>query len=79
MLAFLKRIEAPTLLIMAKSTTLYDTNEETFKKMFDARVKSVRNIKLLWVEGGHHVHLDDAERVAPIIAEFLNSDALAKL
>ncbi|XXT24212.1 alpha/beta hydrolase [Sorangium sp. So ce429] len=65
-LAFLRAIAAPTLLIMAERTAL----KEPF---YPRRIESVRDIRVQTLAGGHHLHMENAEQVAEAISAFLLS------
>ncbi|MCO5172031.1 MAG: alpha/beta fold hydrolase [Planctomycetes bacterium] len=66
--AFLGRITAPTLLVRARDGYPFDAD------LLAARAAAVPGLRLLTVDGGHHVHLDAPERVAPAIAAHLRSE-----
>jgi pimeloyl-ACP methyl ester carboxylesterase len=65
-LAFLAAIECPTLLVRA-SGGLPVAAEVTRR-----RVDAVRDLTVVHVDGGHHVHLDAPELVAPSLCAFLD-------
>ncbi len=64
-LAFLRTIQAPTLLVKAQSGYLVQ------RAMMSRRFDSLPGLRVTSVAGGHHLHLDDPESVARVIAEFL--------
>ncbi len=64
-LAFLSRIACPTLLLRANQGWPFDT------EMMTARVACVPDIEVHQMDGGHHVHMDDAEAVAQVLARFI--------
>lgn len=66
MLAFLKAIEAPTLLVIAESGTLRK------RHYFESRMKAINNLQTIHLPGSHHLHLDKPEAVAKAIAGFLD-------
>jgi pimeloyl-ACP methyl ester carboxylesterase len=63
--AMFKAIDRPVCLIRAKQGVPYP--ESTFHD----RSKSIKNLTIYEVEGGHHVHMDDPAPVAKIISQFL--------
>jgi pimeloyl-ACP methyl ester carboxylesterase len=64
-LAFLTRISCPVLAVRAGNGWPFTPAQMA------ARVAAVSDLQLLEVDGGHHVHLTDAELVAPLIRDFL--------
>ena len=66
-LAFLSAIECPTLLVRANQGWPFDL------EMMRARVQVLSNMKLEYLDGGHHVHMDEAEKVAHIVNNFLSA------
>jgi pimeloyl-ACP methyl ester carboxylesterase len=66
-LAFLRMIEAPTVLVRAKDGLPFAS------ELAHARAGAVDDIRVVEVEGGHHVHLDAPERVAPAVLEHLDA------
>jgi pimeloyl-ACP methyl ester carboxylesterase len=64
-LAFLKEIACPTLLIRAESGMAFD------EKIFDTRASLIRQLEVVKLPGGHHLHLDAPAEVAPVIDRFL--------
>jgi pimeloyl-ACP methyl ester carboxylesterase len=64
-LAFLKRIPCPTLLIQGKEGPLEQLPG------FEARKKAVPNLKVEELSGRHHLHLDSPKPVAKAILKFL--------
>jgi pimeloyl-ACP methyl ester carboxylesterase len=65
-MAFLEAITAPTLLVRAKDGLPFA------REIAEPRASAVDELTIVEVEGGHHVHLDAPERVAPVIGEFLD-------
>jgi pimeloyl-ACP methyl ester carboxylesterase len=64
--AFLSKITCPYLLIKASGGLAYDKEEqETF-------VGAVRQLQLVEISGGHHLHMETPEAVAKIIQDFLH-------
>ena len=63
--AFLDRVEADTLLIIAESGLFSD------KQHLQKRSGRIKNLQQVDVVGGHHVHLDDPAVVAPHLLSFL--------
>ena len=66
-LAFLQRIEAPSLLVRASSGNLHP------RAHMPARYACVRDLRIVDVEGGHHVHMDTPEPVAQALRAFLQA------
>jgi pimeloyl-ACP methyl ester carboxylesterase len=65
-LSIVRAVEAPTLLIAADPAPPYFTPE-----MRDARVNCLRDGRLVVLRGGHHLHMEQPERVAPYLLGFL--------
>lgn len=63
--SFLDRIEAHTLMIVAEKGLFSD------RLFLERRTQRIKNIHKIDVPGGHHVHLDDPEAIAPHILSFL--------
>lgn len=63
-LAFLAAIKCPVLAVGASNGWRYPDG------MLEPRLAAIADVKLAEVEGGHHVHLTNPERVAPLIREF---------
>jgi len=64
-LAFLGAITAPSLLVLAEDGLRFP------KAIGMRRVEAFSNIERATVPGGHHVHLDDPARVAPLVIEHI--------
>lgn len=64
-LAFLRRVTAPTLLIQAKDGMPFDVT------MMRERRDVMSTLELAVLEGGHHLHMDEAKTVAETIAPYL--------
>jgi pimeloyl-ACP methyl ester carboxylesterase len=64
-LAFLGAIRCPALLVRASQGLAVDTSE------LQARLAAVSHWRIVQVEGGHHVHLENPERVVEPVARFL--------
>lgn len=64
-LAFLRRIACPTLLVLANEGLRMP------EALLAARLEAFADLRRVEVEGRHHVHLDDPHRVAPHVAAFL--------
>lgn len=63
--AYLRAIEAPTLLVRATRGLPVRRPE------IEARYEHVRHLQVRDVQGGHHVHLENARSVAPLVDGFL--------
>jgi pimeloyl-ACP methyl ester carboxylesterase len=66
MLAVLRGIEAPTLLVLAQPEAPY-LPRETMRR----RIEQVRNICVRRLDGSHHLHLENAAPVAKLIGDFV--------
>jgi pimeloyl-ACP methyl ester carboxylesterase len=60
----LKKISAPTLLVWANEG--FSFNNELMKQ----RINAVNNLTIEYLVGGHHVHMEQPEAVARLLAEF---------
>lgn len=65
-LAFLRGISAPTLLVSAAQGWPFD------RAVMAERCKAVKQLERFEVEGGHHVHLEHPERVVPALRRFFD-------
>jgi pimeloyl-ACP methyl ester carboxylesterase len=65
-IAFLRAIACPTLFVRAEDSYFADG------ALLDARLAAIANLQVATLPGGHHVHLEHPESVAPIVAEFLD-------
>jgi pimeloyl-ACP methyl ester carboxylesterase len=65
-LSIVRAVEAPTLLIAADPAPPYFTPE-----LRDARVACLRDGRLLVLPGGHHLHMEQPDTVAPHLLKFL--------
>ncbi|XP_065584071.1 probable serine hydrolase isoform X2 [Artemia franciscana] len=68
----LKNIRCELLLIKSKNAPSYEP-DEVYREFRDLYPKYCKSFNYLEVDGGHWVHLEHPERVAPYINEFLNS------
>jgi pimeloyl-ACP methyl ester carboxylesterase len=68
--AFLKRIECPSLLITGSEGFL---NHDSIREGVKARKRLVKNLKVVELKGNHHLHLENAEKVAAEIQAFLKA------
>ncbi|KFN49550.1 alpha/beta fold hydrolase [Arenimonas composti] len=66
--ALLRGIECPVLLLAAEPSPPYFPPAARM-----ARVACVREIHVRVLAGGHHLHMEQAERVGPLVSEFLGS------
>lgn len=66
-LAFLRRIVCPALLVFA------DDGFRMPEAVSKARIEAIADLRTAEVPGRHHVHLDDAAAVVPHVAAFLES------
>lgn len=67
LLAMLKGLRAPTLLVLADPATSYLPSA-----MMEARAAEVSDIDIVRSPGGHHLHLDEPERVLEAIRAYEN-------
>lgn len=67
MIAFLKGIKAPTLLITAENGTLRK------RPYFQSRCKAIENLQICQLPGNHHLHLEHPRLVADSILKFIRS------
>lgn len=76
----LRNVRCPFLIIKAKDG-LRNYTEENIRGYFDIYKSCSEDFRYVEVEGTHHVHLTNPERVAPHICQFLSSSArpLSKL
>ncbi len=68
--AAFKAIKSPVCLIRAKQGVPYP------EPIFQGRAESINNLSIYELEGGHHVHMDDPEPVANVVAGFLCDPAV---
>ncbi len=68
-LAFLKRISAPTLLLRASKGNLWK------RPYMQERYDIMRNLTLVDVSGPHHVHMENARKVAEHALSFFRTNA----
>ncbi|XP_067140113.1 serine hydrolase-like protein 2 [Centruroides vittatus] len=68
--AIVSNIQCDLLLIKAKESPIY-TDEESLNEFMGIYKTKCKSFKLVHVEGNHFVHLNNPERVAPIINPFL--------
>ena len=66
------RIKCFYLNIRAIQGMEYD-NPENNQKVLDVIKKSAKNFRYVEVEGKHHVHLNEPEKIAAVINEYLES------
>lgn len=71
-LAYASQIKCAYLNIRAVPGMKFE-QPENYHKVLDAIKLSARKFEYHEVEGTHHVHLNNAERVAPIINNFISS------
>lgn len=65
-IAFLRAIACPTLFVRAEDSHFADG------PILDARLAAIANLEVASLPGGHHVHLERPETVAPIVAAFFD-------
>lgn len=64
--SIVRAVECPVLLIVADPAPPYFTPE-----LRDARMTCLRDGRLVVLPGGHHVHMEQPEVVAPLLLDFL--------
>jgi pimeloyl-ACP methyl ester carboxylesterase len=64
-LAFLRAISCPTLVVRADAGYPFITHQG------QARLRAIRDVELFELPGSHHVHLEDPEPVAAAVGRFL--------
>lgn len=68
-LAFMRGITAPTLLVRAESGLPYE------KAMYEGRLQALAQLRVEQLPGGHHLHLDESpEAAAALVLSFLKHD-----
>lgn len=67
--SILAAIDAPTLLIAASPAPPYFTTQQRA-----ARAACVRDLRIEEIEGGHHLHMERAEVVGPLLSAFLHAN-----
>jgi pimeloyl-ACP methyl ester carboxylesterase len=65
--AFLRRIRCPVLAVRASNGWPFPED------LVAARTAVISDLTVARVEGGHHVHLTNPDRVAPVVADFLST------
>uniref|UniRef100_UPI00398ECB51 serine hydrolase-like protein isoform X3 n=1 Tax=Pristiophorus japonicus TaxID=55135 RepID=UPI00398ECB51 len=82
-LEFQKRITAAVLLIGAKEGLWkgekWSPDQPPFSLLLEGYRTLSKQFRLERVEGNHHVHMNEPERVAGIVSEFLRKDITSKL
>ena len=68
--AYASSIKCPLLVIKASNSPYY-MSEEIAERLLRIYINTNPNFEFREVEGGHHVHLNNPERVAPLIVRFL--------
>ncbi|EDQ85517.1 uncharacterized protein MONBRDRAFT_29181 [Monosiga brevicollis MX1] len=68
-LSFARRIQCPTLAILANDGLRTAPPDET-QRQLAALQEAMPTLRLAYVEGNHHVHMNDASTVAKDIADF---------
>ncbi len=68
-LAFLRQIPCPVLAVRARQGWPFPEDEVR------ARLAVIPDLQVAEVEGGHHVHMTDPERVAPLLRAFFSAPA----
>ena len=71
-MTYATQIKCAYLNIRAVPGMVFD-QPENYHKVLDVIKENVRKFEYHEVEGTHHVHLNNAERVAPIINKFIGA------
>lgn len=66
-LSCLRKIQSKTLLIFANQG--YLVNAQVLQK----RMKAVKSLRVEYIEGGHHIHMEQPGVVGPLLVEFYRS------
>jgi len=74
---FAKAIKCPHLLIKASGSPHYE-DEEEINRFLDIYKKNDK-FEMVTVDGSHHVHLNNPERVVPAIVKFIDKNNLSKI
>lgn len=67
---YAERVQCPLLIIKASDSPWY-MSEEHAEKILKVYSNNNPNFVFKQVEGGHHVHLNEPEKVGPLVAKFL--------
>ena len=70
---YAERVQCPLLIIKASDSPWY-MSEEHAERILKVYSNNNANFVFKHVEGGHHVHLNEPEKVAPLIVKFLKKD-----
>ncbi|MGH6636281.1 MAG: alpha/beta fold hydrolase [Gammaproteobacteria bacterium] len=65
--AFVRRINAPTLLVLGENGLLATNYPQMLQ-----RASYLADREIVWLPGGHHLHMDHPQHVAPVIYDFLH-------
>lgn len=71
-LAFLRAIRAPTLLVTAERTALTEP-------FYPGRIAAVPDLEQVTLAGGHHLHMENPDAVAAAVRAFLAADVLSEV
>ena len=64
--SILRQVEAPVLVVAANPPPPYFTAATR-----EARLANVRDVRAEVIPGGHHLHMEQADRVGPLLRDFL--------
>lgn len=67
---YMKFIKSPMLLLKATKSGYFES-KENFYQLWDVLKKENHNASLHYIEGTHHVHLNEPEKVEGLVNEFL--------
>lgn len=71
---YAKRINFPYMFIKANNAPYFE-GKKIFYEIINVMKEHNKNFKLAFVDGSHHVHLNNPERVAELISPFLKKHA----
>ena len=69
--AFASGIKCPLMVVKASDSPYY-MSEEIAERLIKIYINNNPNFEFKEVEGGHHVHLNSPEKIAPLILRFFN-------
>ncbi|XP_068607240.1 serine hydrolase-like protein [Brachionichthys hirsutus] len=77
-LVMLSKIQASVLVVLAEDGLVkqYPRFEKSYSALLQAHLD--RNHKVVTVPGDHHIHLNKAEAVAPLVSDFLQNKVLSQ-
>lgn len=64
-LSCLQEITAKTYLLLSSRGFAFDT------EIINTRIKTVKNLTLKKMDGGHHIHMEQPEVISKLLADFI--------